>query len=285
MISENKKVIMRDGVEIHTRIKEIGSPIWIVATHGIGEHLERHNYLVDLFSQNFNIFQYDLRGHGKSGGQRAWVEDFDHFRLDLHELLLFLQKEYRLKQYVLFGHSMGGLMTASFIQDIENLFSSPERVFMCAPAGGFTGPLGPVIHNTPFSLWNKLADLKKSLKLGGLVDLNYLSHDVRVKDAYIHDSLNELKLHSRLLFGMVSKSLEVFSKPLNSPCPTFCAYGSEDRIVNPDKLKQYFDEIDSSVNVKVIEGAFHEIHNEVDKYRSAYFDFLKKSIMDCLKEV
>ena len=284
MISENKKITMRDGIEIHARIKEVGSPIWLIVTHGIGEHLERHDYMAELFGQNFNIFQYDLRGHGRSGGERVWVDDFDHFRLDLDEVLKYLQKEYRLNQYVLFGHSMGGLITASYIQNIESEALPPERVFLCAPAGGFTGPLGPIIHGTPSSFWKKVAAMDASVKLGGLVDLKYLSHDVRVKDAYVSDKFNELKLHSKLLFSMVSSSKIVFSRPLRPPCPAFCAFGAEDRIVNPKKLEEYFTLVEKNFQVKIIEGAYHELHNEVEKYRAPYFAFLKQSIMDCLKE-
>ena len=66
---------MKDGVELHAKIQETGSPIWLIHTHGIGEHLDRHQYLTDLFGKDFNIFQYDLRGHGRSLGPSAYVEE------------------------------------------------------------------------------------------------------------------------------------------------------------------------------------------------------------------
>ena len=76
MIKENRFIQLRDGIKIHSQIKEVGGPLWIVFTHGLGEHLGRHNYLHGLFSNNFNIFQYDLRGHGRSEGKRAYIKDF-----------------------------------------------------------------------------------------------------------------------------------------------------------------------------------------------------------------
>src|SRR3990167_8856677 len=104
---------MHDGVEISCQIKEMGGPIWLVATHGIGEHQERHQYLSDIFGQYFNVFRYDLRGHGRSGGPRGDISSFGQYMEDLNELIQFLHQEYRMKRYVLFGHSMGALINAS----------------------------------------------------------------------------------------------------------------------------------------------------------------------------
>jgi len=37
--------------------------------------------------------------------------------------------------------------------------------------------------------------------------------------------------------------------------------------------------IDKSFKLTVFEGAYHEIHNEIEKYRRPYFDYLK-SVMN-----
>jgi len=282
MIKEEKMIRMRDGVELFTRIKEVGSPIWIVATHGIGEHSERHNYLLDLFAQYFNIFQYDLRGHGKSGGARADVKNFSEFNQDLEELLKFLVESYRMKRYLMFGHSMGALITAGTVQNYMKEIEGPEKIFFCAPPAGYSDTLGKLIDYLPAHIFDKIGTSRYSMKLGGLVDLNYLSHDPRVKDNYIHDPLNELKIHTRLLFGMVHASKEVFSRPIRAKCPAFCVVGGEDRIVNPLSLKRYFENIEKTFQFNIIEGGYHELHNEIEKYRKPYFEILKNFFMECL---
>ena len=58
MILENKKIKLRDGIELNGQVKESGSTTWLIATHGLGEHLARHNYIPETLGQDFNIFQY-----------------------------------------------------------------------------------------------------------------------------------------------------------------------------------------------------------------------------------
>ena len=47
-----------------------------------------------MFSQYFNVCIYDLRGHGLSGGKRAYVESFSEFTDDLEEMISYLTREY-----------------------------------------------------------------------------------------------------------------------------------------------------------------------------------------------
>ena len=282
MESEIKKIEMRDGVKINTKIKEVGSSTWIIATHGVGEHLSRHNYLNEMFGQYFNVFQYDLRGHGNSEGKRAYVEEFSDYMKDLKELIHFLQDNYRMNRFILLGHSMGALITASFMQDYVEDDLYPDMIFLSAPPAGVYGALGKVVKYTSTKIFDNLSKISGSIKLGGMVDLNYLSQDPLVKSQYLNDDLNELKLHSKLLLGMITTAKNTFSRPIRPKCPAYCLVGAKDRIVCPDTLVEYFGTIDKSFYFESVPEAYHEMHNEIEKYRNHYFDFMKKTFMDCL---
>jgi len=117
MFTEKKLLTMRDGTEICIKVKESGSPVWIIATHGIAEYSDRHSYLDELFGQDFNILRYDLRGHGESSGLRTYVEHFEDYCYDLKEIIQYTAQKYRMKKFILFGHSMGALVTAQFMQN------------------------------------------------------------------------------------------------------------------------------------------------------------------------
>ena len=282
MLSEHKFIKLRDGVELHAEVKELGKPVWIIATHGIGEHLGRHRYIQDLFGYDFNIFQYDLRGHGRSMGRRAHVTDFNLFMEDLHEIIQFLKDKYKMERYALFGHSMGGLITCSYIQNFADKNFYPERVFVNAPPVGFPGLLGELIRVSTKGMWRNIVKLPVTLPLGGLVDLNYLSHDPMVKENYIQDELNSMKLHSKLLFEMVKCSKETFSRPLRPECPMFATIGTMDKIVNFEACDKYFKQIEKAVDYQTFDDAYHELHNEIEKYRKPYFYHLKKVFMEIL---
>ncbi|MBC77901.1 MAG: hypothetical protein CME64_17980 [Halobacteriovoraceae bacterium] len=66
MISETKIIETRDKCKLHCEMIENGSPVWIIVTHGLGEHCSRHSHFFKMFSQNFSVCLYDLRGHGNS---------------------------------------------------------------------------------------------------------------------------------------------------------------------------------------------------------------------------
>ena len=56
MFMDKKFLKMKDGTEIFVSIKESGSPVWIIATHGVGEHMERHKYIPELFGHDLIFF-------------------------------------------------------------------------------------------------------------------------------------------------------------------------------------------------------------------------------------
>lgn len=282
MFMEEKKMKMRDGVELFVKIKEMGSPVWIIATHGIGEHHGRHAYIPELFGHDFNIFQYDLRGHGKSDGKKAYVEDFALYMEDLKEIIRFLSDKYRMGRFILFGHSMGALITCSFMQNYVENEHYPERVVVNAPPVGAHGLLDHLLKVLPMGFFKGAVNLPYSIPIKGLVDLKSLSHDPKVQELYVADELNALGLHSKLIFELVKTSKETFSRPLRIRCPAFVTYGSSDRVVGAKPIAEYFSMVDKSFNVKVIDGAYHEIHNEIEKYRKPYFEHLKSVINEVL---
>src|SRR3989338_4773426 len=158
MYAENKKITLR-GTQFNASIIENGSPVWIIVTHGVGEHLKRHEYFSKIFSQYFNLCFYDLRGHGLSDGKKAYVNDFREYIWDLEALIEYLQKEYGMKRFILFGHSMGALITANYIQTNANKNFYPEKVFLSAPPVATGGALGEFFRYAPQKLTKSLCHL------------------------------------------------------------------------------------------------------------------------------
>ncbi len=266
---------LRDGIKINYRVVDNGCKDWIVVTHGIGEHMGRYPFMAELFSRQYNIFQYDLRGHGKSEGRRAYVCSAWEYVDDLEEIINFIFS-LGARSYCLFGHSMGAFITSALIQ--RKVEPSPTKVFLSSPPIGLPGILGKIITHIPRFIFACLAKIPLSIPLKGMIDINYLSHDKKVVENYISDENNILGLHSRLLFSLIAISKYVFSKPLNCKVPLSCSVGEEDGIVNPQLLAKYFSQIEPNCNLKVISGGYHELHNEVKKYRTEYFEFLSKAL-------
>ena len=277
MNKEYRDIKSFDGTNLKAIIRENGCSEWLIVTHGLGEHQERHEHILKLFSQNFNICLYDLRGHGKSGGDRAFVETFQDFVRDLAVVLDYLRVNYSMNKYSLLGHSMGGLITADYLQNAAKADFYPQKVFLSSPAIGAAGFGGHLFAVAP-QLFYKTLSLLPSMELKGILDLKKLSHDSRVYEAYVKDDLNLLKIHSKLFFELLKTSREVFSRPLRAECPLFCAIGSDDHLVNYQMTVKYFKEQEKGAIVRVFDGAYHELHNEVEKWRKPYLNFLRSAL-------
>lgn len=277
MNNEYRDIISFDGVPLKCLIRETGSSKWLIVTHGLGEHLGRHEFLLKLFSQNFNIAIYDLRGHGRSGGRKGWVGDFQHFWKDLHVVIEYLRKEFSMKNYTLFGHSMGGLITAGYLQNMAQENFYPEKVFLSSPACAASGAMGPIFSNSPKILMETLTKFP-TLPLKGILNLKKLSHDSRIYESYIKDEYCQTSIHSHLFFELLKSARDVFSRPLRASCSLYGSVGTEDVLVNPGIMIDYFNNIEKNAQIKVIEGGYHELHNEIEKYRKPYLNFLRQSL-------
>jgi acylglycerol lipase len=274
---ETGRIKLRDNITLYYKYYNNDKDNLIVQTHGIGEHCDRHLYLNDLVSSKYNLFQYDVRGHGRSEGRRAFVKEFDYFMKDLHEILLWLVSEKQMNKFTLLGHSMGGHITAAYMQKYAVSEMYPEKVILTSPPVFVGGPLEIIAQKIGHSVFAKLATLP-SIPVPGTVNLDDLSHDIKVGQDYKRDPLTRLKLHSKLLFSFVKSIKETWNRPLNIKCPVVITCGSKDNLVSFNACQKYCREIEKDIEFHSVEGAFHEIHNEIPQYREPFFDYLKTKL-------
>ena len=280
MQHEYRDIPGHDGLRLKALIKENGASQWLIVTHGMGEHMERHQHLLKLFPQQFNILMYDLRGHGRSEGERGHVKQFSDFRRDLEAVIDFLRKEFNMKRFTLFGHSLGGLITSDWLQNEAKAECYPEKVFLSSPPVGAPGLLGPLFGHAPLLVMKTLTDIPLSVPLGGMLDLSKLSHDSRVLQAYLSDDLVMLKIHSHLFFETLRTAREVYSRPLRVSCPLFVSIGTGDGVVHPKMLTRYFTLVEKNAKLLQVKDGYHELHNEIEKYRTPFTKFLQASLSE-----
>ncbi len=280
-----KFVDLPSGFKVFTRYKEANHPEWLVVTHGIAEHCGRYRFIFEELSHKYNIFTYDLRSHGRSSGKKGNIRDFSVFKNDLNEVLIYLKNNFSMNRFSLFGHSMGALIVSDFIQSHKvlkgNVLNSdfyPEKIFLSSPPVAPGGALGKLVQKIPNYFMKKISEFPYGLNLGDLLDKKDLSHDLTVGDEYLADPLVLKKLNSRFLFQLIQTGRNVFSNPLKADCPVNCIIGTEDQIVEPSLLLNYAQRVDPNMQLKVIEGGRHELHNEIDRYFDPYKDFLHKCL-------
>lgn len=269
-----------DQTPLHICFEERGHDQWLIVTHGLGEHSGRHQYIKELFLHRYNIVFYDCRGHGRSGGARGSIERFADFARDLNFLVEQTRKMFDMKSWVLFGHSMGGLIVSDFLRQEGYSKSGLKGVYLSSPPVAPGGVFQYLTQWTSASFWKWPAALKKEVFLSGMVDPRKLSHDLLVGEKYLKDPDTLKKLSTKLLLGLIHSSQEVFSRPLGITVPGFVSVGSSDQIVSVSALQDYFTRIEKGFYLKTFQNAFHEIHNEVEQFQGPYFEFLQNCLVE-----
>jgi pimeloyl-ACP methyl ester carboxylesterase len=95
-------------------VKDPVGAVFIV--HGLGEHAGRYEkFALELNKNNLLVFGMDHRGHGKSEGTRVYADSFDELIVDIEtHIELVLHNLPEEMPVVVFGHSMGGLLTSVY---------------------------------------------------------------------------------------------------------------------------------------------------------------------------
>ncbi len=109
--------------------------------HGIGEHAARYDAIAQrLVEAGFVVYANDHRAHGKTAeikrlyGHYDGDDYFEDAVDDMHSLRVLMQKENPASKFILFGHSMGSLLSRKYAtmygDDIDGLILSGTASFI-----------------------------------------------------------------------------------------------------------------------------------------------------------
>ena len=78
-----------DGAQLYCQYYPAKSSLGVIITvHDYGQHRGAYEAAHQLFvEEQFSVYTMDLRGHGRSAGERAAIEHFDDYLDDLDLLI------------------------------------------------------------------------------------------------------------------------------------------------------------------------------------------------------
>jgi alpha-beta hydrolase superfamily lysophospholipase len=239
----------------------------VLLVHGISEHSGRHLNTVNyLLSKNIECIRFDLRGAGKSGGTRQWIEHFSDYVEDVTQVFNWIQGSLPpLPLYVL-GHSLGGAIAIYFSSNYGNLF---QGLILSAPAYLTGSGVSPVkIHVGRF-----LNLFFPKLRIHGLEGNPGVSRDPEVCKAYKEDPLsfhfNTLQQGNEVLNAF--KVLPEICKKIS--LPVFIAHGTSDTVIlHAGSFTLWQALASGQKELFFLPNGYHEPHNDIDK--DAYFQLL-----------
>lgn len=195
----------------------------VLLVHGIGEHSGRYEHVGQaLASAGFDTLSFDARGFGQTDGRRAYVESFDEYVDDVVDLM---ERRRELGvPIVLMGHSLGGLVVATYLVSEHR---QPDLAVLSAPA------LEAQIPAWQRTLAPVLGRVLPRVRLPADFDGSVLSRDEEVQRAYDDDPLrvggSTAALGRSVLAAMKSTAdaLDRITVPL------YVLHGAEDELVPP----------------------------------------------------
>jgi alpha-beta hydrolase superfamily lysophospholipase len=253
--TEQGRLTAGDGVSLAWyRWDPAGNPHGsICLTHGLGEHAGRYRHVARAFAQaGFSVLAFDLRGHGKSEGPRGHSPDYRRILDDLGLML----RTVPARPCLVYGHSVGGQLV------LNRAMTQPEGIDAVIATGpwlrlAFPAPALRVL------IGRTLCGVLPALTLPSGLETAALSRDPEVVAAYRADPLVHDRLSTRFGIDLLDEGQRALDRAGGLSLPVLLMHGSEDRIIDPEATRQFFERAGSAdKRLRIWPGLYHEIHNE-----------------------
>lgn len=260
----------------------------VFLAHGLGEHMGRYEYVAQYLNQHgFIVFGLDHQAHGKSDGDRMFVESFDHFATDyiqfIHHVLDLTfpgaiasnqdtketTKLASLPRFIL-GHSMGGAITLATVlrlQSQETHITDRSRFWNGVILSGPALRADPALA-TPVKVWasRMLSHVLPKLPIGD-VSGDGLSRDRDIVEHYEQDPLvPKTGMTARLAAELLVVMPTLVDRATECQMPILLLHGAEDKIAMPQGSQAFYDHCTSAdLEMKIYPELYHEIFNSCEK--------------------
>lgn len=232
----------------------------LVIVPGFNSHSGYYGWVAEQFvAIGLSVFAVDLRGRGKSDGERFYVGTFDDYVSDVAVTVAAARSRHPGRAIFLLGHSAGGvvacLYTVEHQAELAGLicesfaFQIPAPDFALAVFKGLehVAPHAHVLHL-------KNADF---------------SRDPAVVKAMDNDPLIAHETQpTRTLAEMVRADDRLKKDLPRITLPVLIVHGTSDKATRPSGSQVFYDTVGShDKTLKLYEGGFHDLLNDIDRDR------------------
>jgi acylglycerol lipase len=248
------------GLKIFTRSwQPDGMPRGVmVIVHGFNSHSGQYLWAADQFTKNgLAVYALDLRGRGRSEGERFYVEKIEDFTDDVETLVKTAKSENPGLPVFMLGHSAGGVTACVYALDhqseIDGLICESFAYELPVPdiALTFLKGLSYITpHTHVFSLNNK--DFSRDPKV-----VEEMNNDILIKGE------SQPAQTAKVMINASARLKEEFP---SIKIPVMILHGTEDKATKPSGSRHFFDAAGSAdKTMKLYEGHFHDLLNDTDK--------------------
>src|SRR5262245_53824589 len=227
----------------------------VVVVPGFNSHSEYYGgAAATLAARNFSVYAIDLRGRGRAGGERLYVESFGDYVADVHGLVTRARSREPNLPVFLLGHSAGGVVASLYALDHQ-----PELAGLICESFAFQVPAPDVA----------LAAFKGLAHLVPHVHVLHLKNEDFSRDPAVVRAMNADPLIAdetqpmQTLAAMVRADERLEESFPRIALPVFILHGTADKATRPAGSQRFYDRAGATdKTLKLYEGGYHDLLND-----------------------
>lgn len=246
---------------------------------GYGDHCQRYEYLRIYFNEHsVSVVGVDLRGQGRSGGERGYSPSVDAYIDDLMSGINMVLKRYPNVPFFLHGDGIGAAIAILYIVQGYTKPSALAGLIALTPSIAF--PKDPnFFQRGLIRAFAFLAPHFRAPVLGG--DYEYTDNkeaiEARDKDKLYHDRWPAQTA------GILCDAAMYFQKmTFDFQTPTLVQHGSK-AFLPMQKVRDWVNKCKGNIKLKEWDGFHAEIHN--DLARDQVFEYTLKWMEEQIEEI
>lgn len=263
--AEERFFTTHDGVELfyrHWPTTSGKADKAIVMFHRGHEHSGRLQHIVDeLALDQFAMFAWDARGHGRSPGERGDSPSFAASVKDIDSFVHHISRTHgiALENITVLGQSVGAVLVAAWAHDY-----APQIRCLILTAPAFKVKLYVPLARPGLALLYKL---RGNFFVTSYIKAKFLTHDAQRIRSYQSDPLITRNISVRILLGLYDAAERVVPDAHAITLPTQVLISGDDWVVHQRPQREFYNKLGSRVKELVeLPGFLHDTLGEKDRH-------------------
>lgn len=230
----------------------------LVICHGVNSHSGQYRWPIQQFAgRGLAVYALDLRGRGRSEGERFYIESVAEYVADLAMTIRLAKRRHPGLPVYLLGHSAGGVVSCTYALDNQAELAglicesfafqvyAPDVVLALIKGVSHVLPHAPILH------------LKNE----------EFSRDPAVVSALNADPLTANETQPTSTVAALARADERLGKEFaRITLPVLILHGTADKATRPSGSQLFFDTVGAAdKSLRLYEGHFHDLLADIGK--------------------
>jgi acylglycerol lipase len=230
----------------------------VIICHGVNSHGGQYRWSAEqLVANGYAVYALDLRGRGRSEGERFYVEHVSEYVNDVDSVVQIAKARHRGLPLFLLGHSAGGVVSCT-----HALAHQDQLAGLICESFAFQVP-APDFALSLIKGVSRIAPRLRALRLKN----EDFSRDPKAVEALNADPLTQNEAQPAKTVAALVRADERLRKEFpRITLPVFILHGTADKATVPGGSQFFYDTAGSrDKTLKLYEGHFHDLLNDVGK--------------------